>query len=103
VSDVALVTGAGRGVGRAVAVALAKRGFRMALLGRPSPQHAAGAAQVAAAAGHAPFQVFADFQDADALARAAASVVAELGAPSVVVHNAGVVVRARVEETSLAA
>jgi len=103
VSDVALVTGAGRGVGRAVAIALAKRGFRMALLGRPSPQHAAGAAQVAAAAGQSPFQVFADFQDADALARAAASVVAELGAPSVVVHNAGVVVRARVEETSLAA
>jgi NAD(P)-dependent dehydrogenase (short-subunit alcohol dehydrogenase family) len=98
---VALVTGAGRGVGRAVGVALAKRGFRMALLGRPSPQHAEGVALIAAAGNHAPLEVFADFKDAAALERAAAQVVSELGAPSVVVHNAGLVVRARIEETSV--
>jgi len=102
-SGVALVTGAGRGVGRAVAIALAKRGFHMALLGRPSPQHAEGAALIAAAAQHPLLQVFADFADAAALERAAAEVVAKLGAPAVVVHNAGVVVRARIEETSVAA
>jgi 3-oxoacyl-[acyl-carrier protein] reductase len=101
VSGVALVTGAGRGVGRAVALTLARRGYRMALLGRPSPQHAEGAALVAAAGGHAPFEVFADFRDGAALARAASQVVAELGPPRVVVHNAGVVVRARIEDTSL--
>jgi NAD(P)-dependent dehydrogenase (short-subunit alcohol dehydrogenase family) len=84
-------------------VALAERGFRMALLGRPSPQHAEGAALVAAAGNHTPFEVFADFQDAPALERAAAQVVAELGAPSVVVHNAGLVVRARIEDTSVSA
>lgn len=99
--NVALVTGAGRGVGRAVAVALARRGFRLALLGRPSARHAEGAAEVAAAGGHAPLEVFADFLDASALEQAAARVVTELGAPSVVVHNAGLVVRARVEETSV--
>ncbi|RYZ03234.1 MAG: SDR family oxidoreductase [Myxococcales bacterium] len=98
---VALVTGAGRGVGRAVAVALAQRGFRMALLGRPSPQHAEGAALVAAAGKQTPFEVFADFMDAEALERAAEQVVAELGAPSVVVHNAGLVVRAPIEQTSV--
>jgi len=100
-SGVALVTGAGRGVGRAVAIALAKRGFRMALLGRPSKQHAEGAALIAAAAQHPLLQVFADFADAAALERAAAEVVEKLGAPAVVVHNAGVVVRARIEETSV--
>jgi 3-oxoacyl-[acyl-carrier protein] reductase len=102
-SDVALVTGAGRGVGRAVALSLAKRGFRLALLGRPSPQHAEGAALIAQASQQPPFEVFADFADAAALERAAAAVLAELGAPRVVVHNAGVVVRARIEQTSVAA
>ena len=102
-SDVALVTGAGRGVGRAVALSLAKRGFRLALLGRPSPQHAEGAALIAEASQHPLLQVFADFADAEALERAAARVVSELGAPRVVVHNAGLVVRARIEDTSVAA
>lgn len=102
-SGVALVTGAGRGVGRAVAIALAQRGFQMALLGRPSPQHAEGAALIAAATPHPLLEVFADFADAAALERVAAEVVAKLGAPAVVVHNAGVVVRARIEETSVVA
>jgi 3-oxoacyl-[acyl-carrier protein] reductase len=102
-SGVALVTGAGRGVGRAVALALAKRGFKLALLGRPSPQHAEGAAQIARASQSPLFEVFADFADADALERAAEKVVAELGAPNVVVHNAGLVVRASIEQTSVAA
>ncbi len=102
-SGVALVTGAGRGVGRAVAVSLAKRGFRMALLGRSSPGHTQTAALVADAGGQPPLEVFADFQDAFELERAAASAVAELGPPSVVVHNAGMVVRARIEDTSVRA
>lgn len=100
---VALVTGAGRGVGRAVALRLAQRGFRLALLGRPSPQHAEGAALIARASAFPLFEVFADFADADALERAAAEVERELGPPAVVVHNAGLVVRARVEATSVAA
>jgi 3-oxoacyl-[acyl-carrier protein] reductase len=102
-SAFALVTGAGRGVGRAVALALAKRGVDLALLGRPSPQHAEAASLLEQLSGKKPFEVFADFQDAAALERAAHGVVAQLGAPSIVVHNAGVVVRASIEETSVAA
>jgi NAD(P)-dependent dehydrogenase (short-subunit alcohol dehydrogenase family) len=102
-SELALVTGAGRGVGRAVALALAKRGVKLALLGRPSAQHAEAVALLQQLSGQKPFEVFADFQDAAALERAAARVVAELGAPGIVVHNAGLVVRARIEETSVAA
>jgi NAD(P)-dependent dehydrogenase (short-subunit alcohol dehydrogenase family) len=100
---VALITGAGRGVGRAVAGALAQRGLDLALVGRPSPQHAEAALELEQLSGKKPLQVFADFQDAQALEKAAQSVVAALGPPSVVVHNAGVVVRARIEETSIAA
>ncbi len=102
-SQLALVTGAGRGLGRAVALALCKRGVNLALLGRPSPQHVEAVALLQQLSGKQPFQVFADFQDAEALQRAAERVVAELGPPSIVVHNAGVVVRARIEETSVAA
>ena len=101
-SGVALVTGAGRGVGRAVALSLARRGFQLAILGRPSPQHAEGAAQIAAASPLPLLEVFADFEDAAALERAAARVLSELGPPRVVVHNAGMVVRARIEDTSVA-
>lgn len=102
-SGVALITGAGRGVGRAVALALCQRGVTLALLGRPSPQHAEVAAQLEQLSGRKPLQVFADFQDAEGLERAAQQVVSSLGAPSIVVHNAGLVVRARIEETSVAA
>jgi NAD(P)-dependent dehydrogenase (short-subunit alcohol dehydrogenase family) len=102
-SGVALITGAGRGVGRAVAFALARRGLDLALVGRPSPQHADTVAELQQVSGKKPFQVFADFQDAAALEKAAQSVVASLGPPSIVVHNAGLVVRARIEETTVAA
>ena len=102
-SGVALITGAGRGVGRAVAFALARRGLTLALIGRPSPQHEATVSELEQLSGKKPLQVFADFQDAAALEKAAQSVVASLGPPSIVVHNAGVVVRARIEETSVAA
>lgn len=102
-SAFALITGAGRGVGRAVALALAKRGVDLAVLGRPSPQHAEAVSLFEQLSGKKPFQVFADFQDASGLEQAAQSVVAALGPPSIVVHNAGVVVRASIEETSVAA
>lgn len=102
-SAFAFITGAGRGVGRAVALAFAQRGVDLAVLGRPSPQHADAMSQLEQLSGKKPYQVFADFQDAAGLERAAQSVVAELGAPSIVVHNAGVVVRASIEQTSIAA
>jgi 3-oxoacyl-[acyl-carrier protein] reductase len=102
-SELALITGAGRGVGRATALALARRGLKLALVGRPSPQHAEAVALFEQISGERPFEVFADFQDAAALEAAAMRIVAERGAPSVVIHNAGVVVRARIEETSVAA
>lgn len=95
-SDVALVTGAGRGLGRAVALALGQRGLKLALVGR----HSEGLAEVAGLT--SALEVTADFTDAASLENAAARVVAELGAPGVVVHNAGLVVRARIEQSTVA-
>jgi 3-oxoacyl-[acyl-carrier protein] reductase len=102
-SDVALVTGAGRGVGRAVALALAARGLSLALVGRPSAQHAETAELVRNVSGQAALEVLTDFRDAASLEQAAARVLAELGPPSVVVHNAGLIVRGSIEETPVSA
>lgn len=99
----AVVTGASRGVGRAVALELSRRGARLALVGRESPEHAETARLAEALSGHTAVQVFADLRDSASLERAAARIVHEQGPPDVVVHNAGVVVRARIEDTSIGA
>lgn len=101
-SGVALVTGAGRGVGRAVALSLAARGLDLALVGRASPQHEE-CAQLVRGAGRRALEVTADFRDAASLERAASRVVEELGPPRVVVHNAGLILRGSIEQTSVAA
>jgi 3-oxoacyl-[acyl-carrier protein] reductase len=102
VTDVAVVTGASRGIGRATALGFARRGLRVALLGRASAALDEASAECARLGVVA--RAFAcDVASPDEVARAAAAVLRELGTPRVVVNNAGVVKRGpRVHETSLA-
>lgn len=93
---IAVVTGAGRGIGRAIAVALAKRGCDLALLGK-TIENLAFTAEDVVALGRRAVAVPCDVSDADAVERAASRVVADLGVPDVVVANAGVVHRASVD------
>jgi 3-oxoacyl-[acyl-carrier protein] reductase len=97
----AVVTGASRGIGRATALALATRGVGLALLGRPSPA-LDETCRLAEARGASAACVACDLRDAQAVERAGARVLAELGTPDVVIHNAGTIVRAPVEATRLA-
>lgn len=80
-----LITGAARGIGRALAVRLHERGARVALLGLEPDLLAA----TAAAAGDAPWR-YCDVGDHDAVAAAVGELVAELGGLDVVVANAGI-------------
>jgi NAD(P)-dependent dehydrogenase (short-subunit alcohol dehydrogenase family) len=96
---VAVVTGAGRGIGRATALALAERGYDVALLARTEAQLEETAARIAER-GRRALAVRCDVSRGGEVQRAAARVLEELGAPRVVVNNAGIVRRARVEETS---
>jgi len=89
VSRVALVTGAARGIGAAVAVRLAADGHDVAVV---DLDEAACADTVAAvqALGRRAVAVGADVSDEDAVTIAVARVVDELGPPVVAVNNAGV-------------
>jgi 3-oxoacyl-[acyl-carrier protein] reductase len=96
------VTGASRGIGLATALAFARRGLSVALLGRAGERLDSAAAEVAASAsGAAITRVFpCDVAIETDVARASAEVLAAMGAPRVVVNNAGIVRRdALVHET----
>jgi 3-oxoacyl-[acyl-carrier protein] reductase len=86
----ALVTGAGRGIGRAVALELAKAGVGVALVARSQDELDDSAASVRELGGTA-VVIKADVADPDQLARCAARARDELGAVDILVNNAAVV------------
>ncbi len=86
---VAWVTGAGSGIGRAVAVALAGDGAAIALSGRREAALAETAAEIEGAGGTA-LAVPLDVADREAVQGAAATIEDRLGAVGILVNNAGV-------------
>ncbi len=86
--QVAFVTGASRGIGRAIALALAGKGFRV--VGTATTE-AGAAATGEALAGHAGCRgILLDVTDADAVGAAIDAVVRDSGALHVLVNNAGI-------------
>ncbi len=96
---VAVVTGAGRGIGRAASVALASRGCDVALLGRTVEDLEGTMASVVELGARA-LALRCDVGSSREVEHAAREVLRELGPPRVVVNNAGVVRRALVHETT---
>ena len=86
--QVAVVTGAGRGIGAATAVALAQAGADVVISARHADQLAKVAAQVEEA-GRRALVVPADLMDLDAAAALADRAVDELGRLDIVVNNVG--------------
>ena len=86
---VALVTGAGRGIGAEVARQFARAGARVGVLDLTEKQAADTAAEITAAGGQA-VAVGADVADRELADRAVARVAAEFGGLDIVVNNAGV-------------
>ena len=95
-AGVALVTGAGRGIGAATAVRLSADGYRVALTARNTDELAAVAAQCPGPTMVVP----ADITEPDAADRIFTEVEAAWGPVDVLVANAGAGVSARVEKTS---
>jgi len=86
--QVALVTGASRGIGRAIALALASQGFRV--VGTATTEPGAAAIGEALAAHGGCRGMVLDVTDGDAVGAAIDAVVRDSGALHVLVNNAGI-------------
>jgi NAD(P)-dependent dehydrogenase (short-subunit alcohol dehydrogenase family) len=87
---IALVTGAGRGIGRAVALGLADAGAGVALLSRTEAELDAVATEIRDQGGTA-LPIAVDVGDADQITELLSRVTAELGPVEILVNNAAVV------------
>ena len=94
---VVLVTGAGRGIGRAVALAFAREGARVALVGRTKKSLTDVAKEIKDL--DAPAAVLpGDVSDEGVVSRVVAAAEQQLGPIDVLVNNAGIFVAAPVEK-----
>ena len=98
----AVVTGGSRGIGRAIAVALAEQGVSVAACYQRESDAVRSLADELARFGNDSHVVQADVSDPDAVARLAGDVRDRLGRVDVLVNNAGVVSHATLDKMELA-
>jgi 3-oxoacyl-[acyl-carrier protein] reductase len=89
VNQVAIVTGAGRGIGRAIALKFAAEGANIACVSRTA-QNSEKVAQEIRALGRQAWALTVDVSDASAVAAAGEKILAEAGRVDILVNNAGV-------------
>ena len=87
--QVAFITGATRGIGRAIAVRLARDSARLALSGRDTEALAAVSEEVRAASGETPFTGAFDLADQDAVLAFYEAARKAVGSPTILINNAG--------------
>jgi NAD(P)-dependent dehydrogenase (short-subunit alcohol dehydrogenase family) len=98
----ALVTGASRGIGAAIALALAERGADVAITYERSAERAADVVRAIEGQGRRGLAIQADSADAAAVKRSVETAAAELSGLDILVNNAGIARGGPVTEMSLA-
>ena len=88
-SRVALVTGAGRGIGRAISEELARQGVKVICVSKSESSCGAVAESINAAGGEAVARPV-DVSDGEAVARAAKELTEQFGQIDILVNNAGI-------------
>jgi NAD(P)-dependent dehydrogenase (short-subunit alcohol dehydrogenase family) len=96
---IAVVSGAGRGIGRAIALELADRGCDIAVIGRVQDKLTATCEEVVRR-GRKAIAIPCDVSISREVDHAAQKVLVDLGVPDIVVPNAGVAHRTSVLETT---
>jgi 3-oxoacyl-[acyl-carrier protein] reductase len=99
---IALVTGASRGIGRAVAVALARAGCDLAINYLERNDEACETRRLVEGVGRRAVVVHADVSDTDDVARMVESVARDLGPIDILVNNAGQSRQLRLDEITVA-
>lgn len=92
----ALITGGGRGIGRAIAVAFAREGARVAVAARTADQ----VQEVAAEIGNGAIALVCDVADSESVTRMFAEMRERLGNPNILVNNAGIAESATIVNTT---
>ncbi|HVC61608.1 MAG TPA: 3-oxoacyl-ACP reductase family protein [Acetobacteraceae bacterium] len=95
---VALVTGGSRGIGRAIALALAEAGADIAVNYRERAEDARAVADAARAMGRRAIAIGADVSDSAAVAGMMHAIATQLGPVDVLVNNAGIALIRTVDE-----
>jgi NAD(P)-dependent dehydrogenase (short-subunit alcohol dehydrogenase family) len=89
----ALITGGSKGLGRAIADALAGAGAAVCLVSRHQEQAQAAASEISSATGRRAIALAADVSDSEQVNRMAERAIAELGHIDILVNNAGTNIR----------
>jgi 3-oxoacyl-[acyl-carrier protein] reductase len=98
----ALVTGASRGIGAGIALALAEKGADVAITYERSAERAAEVVRAIEAKGRRGFAIQADSADPVAAKRSVVEAVEALGGLDILVNNAGIARAGAIEEMDLA-
>jgi len=90
VDQVAVVTGAGRGIGKAVALRLAKEGARIAVVSRTEANAQSAATEINLLKPDSAIAYAVDVANGESVAELCSRIVKEFGKVSVLVNNAGI-------------
>lgn len=97
---IAVITGASRGLGRAMAVALAAEGAAVALVSRDREQLQSAAAEIQAAGREAEIYI-ADVTSEDQVRMAEQQITSHFGKVNILINNAGAVMRRSITDMTL--